>query len=324
MSDFYDRIAAALGAAADAAADLDAANTVLAADADTLRADNAVLRADNATLAQALADCRAGTTPPVPDPEPVTLFGTSRPDQALPPGTVALPVPGIRTYLQPGQMPTALAQNAGLARAYGQVPADGGVVWFSIKEQAGSWLASLLADVAAKHPGVTTMLTADHEPRDGWWAVGKYDQWKARQAALEAVAAGLPGVELWTVVEGSSVALADSYWYETLREAQGFAIDSYNPGIGKPKSYVPPAEVHGPRLDWIRAHGRTPAVGETGTGITAADTTRAGQEQWAADNAAFLAAQQVRAAFWWNSGTDGPASTGTRLRAAALDRWLGR
>lgn len=251
---------------------------------------------------------------------PPTVFGTSRPD--LTPG-LTWPVPAVRTYLQPRQRPTAVTADAGLRRAFAQVSGSG-LVWLSIKEDAGTWLDLLLTDAEARFPDVTIIATADHEPKSGWWDTGRIAEWQARQAALEDVLADHPSVEGWTVVEGSASAVA-GYWEAVVREKQGFGVDSYNPGIQSPRAYVPPAEVHGPRFDRVRALGRTrTAVAETGTGVVAGDKGRAGQSRWVADNRAYLAgAEEVRAALWWNSGAGGPSGTGCTLTSAQMTTWFG-
>lgn len=283
---------------------------------DMMQAEIDALTAENARLEAALADCNP--------PPTATVFGASKPEQT--PGLV-LPVPGYRTYLQPGSRPTTVAGDTGLITAFRSVPATGGLVWFSIKEEAGDWLDSLLGNMGDLFGGVTVMATADHEPKDGWWDTGRMGQWQARQDSFEAVLGNHPKVEGWTVAEGSSLAAAgagDAYWTAMLRARQGFGLDSYNGGIQTPKAYKPVADVHGPRFKWITDHGKIPAVGETGTGVVQGDTGRVGQTAWTVDNRAYMVEQKVRASLLWNSGTSGPLGTGCRLTATQMNLWLGR
>jgi hypothetical protein len=272
-------------------------------------------QADQITQLEAdLAACREGNTPPASG----TVFGTSRPDNT--PGVV-LPVPGVRTYLQPGQRPTTVESSSALRRAYSQVAPDG-QIWLSIKEEAGAWLSMLIARCRQDYPDVSILLTSDHEPYDGWYANNRVAQWHGRQDSLEATMGDTPGVTLVTVMEGwHNQQRSPGYWDAMYREEQQWGVDSYNPGIQTPKAYVPPADVHGDVIGYAASKGKVAYIGETGTGHTSATTVNQ-RSQWVTDNHTYLDGK-VNAAYWWNAGSDGPTGSGCKLTSTEMATWLG-
>lgn len=231
---------------------------------------------------------------------PATVFGTSNVSGT--PG-LTLPIAAIRTYLQPGERPTVVSQDAALDRAF----KSASIVHMSIKEQAGDWTDSLFKDIETRYPDAQVYCTADHEPRDGWWDSGKMAQWIARQEAFEAVLESHPRVRGVTIVEGGNLKGkpdGPAYFAACLRPKQIFGFDRYNHG-NPPPSYRTPEEVYGNIFDWMVAQGlKETVVGETGTGPVPTDTDRSGQLQWELTIKEYLADAPVPVVLglWWNSG----------------------
>lgn len=243
-----------------------------------------------------------------------TIFGTSRPTGL---------VPAVRHYFTPAQtatQPTHLTPSP--TASFDACPPDG-LVWVSFKG-AGPWLASWLDDARAKYPEKRIYVTVFHEPKEFYSGGTMAKAWLDAQATLEAIVDGRENVTAGTIVESGPP--DDAYWGAVLRDKQEFWLDSYNYGLGaRNKRYADPAEVHGPRIQWVLDHGKTStAIGETGTGVVPGDTDRSGQTGWVKANRDYLAGEPVTAAQWWNSGNGGPLGTGCQLTPEQLNVWLSR
>lgn len=277
-----------------------------------------VLKGDAEGYDRGFKDGVASVEPPPPPPPPTldTVFGTSRPDLS---GSAL--VPAVRTYLSAGERPTTIAQDSGLVRAFSFAQPEG-VVWFSIKELAGQWLASLLSDMFFRHPDIGVVVTADHEPVNEWFLNNRVPEWHSRQQEFENVLASFPEVTGVTVMEGSHFD-TPGYYEAMYRPNQGSGIDSYNPGIQTPKAYVDPAEVHGPRFALLQSmNGGEPVfVGETGTGPVKGRPASE-RTDWTRANHSYLAGEtadqaKVAVACNWNGG---PGKT--LLSASDLDIFI--
>lgn len=241
-----------------------------------------------------------------------TAFGFSRPDNTwagVDDTTNPVPdeykVSAFRTYLSPGQRPNRADSNSGIRRALRWLK-DDGILWLSIKDEAGPWFDLLVRDILAVFPG-RVFLTARHEPHEFWAGEGgltlaDYDR---HQDSFEAVveAIGDPRVEMWTIVEGyHTPTQTPGYWERMIRPKQKIGFDSYNAGIQTPTVYEPVEDVYSVCIDFAKAHGTEyTAFGETGTGVTPTDTDGSGREAWVADARAYLDGK-VEAALIWNQG----------------------
>lgn len=271
------------------------------------------------TLKKDLADCR-GTNPPVLS----TVFGVSAPQNTV--GGENLITKGERIFLSPGQKPTSVSSHGMLKNALNRLTADG-TLWLSIKDPAGPWFDSLIKSIYQTKPGLRFLATANHEPFDNYNFKNASDwrKWTDLQLAFEAVCADYPKIEMVTIVEAYHVpSRTPGYFEAAWREKQKFGADSYNPGIGSPKRYVPPVEVHGELAEWVKKNksGQKLYIGETGVGITAnTPEAKAGRTKWLIDNRAYMD-KNADVAMWWNSGKEGPTGQGCRLTMPELNTWL--
>lgn len=325
---YQDRLAA-IGAEADTqVVALDAENEVLFqqntelhSSVNTLTADNATLRGMNETQAQSLRAALAEIQRLRDLYEHRAILGVSRPDNSA--GFTGLTA-AERTFFTPGQRPSSMAQASLLRNAVNRLE-NGGTIWLSIKDRAGTWFDALLDDIAAKRPDVKVVATANHEPFDNYnfrnateWAA-----WESLQDSFEAVLADHPDVKGVTIVEAFHVPSRTPGYFEAVqRDAQYFGADSYNPGMGSPGRYVPPAEVHGELTEWTHEHkGHKLYIGETGVGLVQNTVESAVQRSaWVKANREYML-ENADLACWWNSGGPGPMDS-CRLPLADLQAWL--
>ncbi len=232
---------------------------------------------DDALLAR-IAELEKGT-----GDKPPTVFGASRPDLAPDRGII----PATRTYLNETQMPTTWQADGGLSRAVNYAAS---AVVLSVKAEIGSWLSRLLDSMAGLD--LTVYVCPWHEPLDNWSS--NPAGYHARFDAAVPLIVEHEHAVACTILDGATPASWETFKRDDV-EVNG--VDRYNPGIQKPKAYVPPADVFGPYLDWVAARGDRALIGETGTGLVNGD--EAGRIAWLDDAHNVLADAKVEVACLW-------------------------